>query len=195
MYVQVKSSNGINTMPVETRLLSQRRIFLEGEIDQKMACSIARQMMTLMEEDRRTPIDIYINSPGGSVDAGLLIYDLIHTCDTPVRMYCLGCAGSMAAVLFASGEHGRYMMPHSELMLHEPGLGNLVTGNSTSLKSISYGLQEIKEQINFLLVKHTGRTKEEIDEATSYDHYFSAEESVDFGLCDHIVGFAEMIGG
>lgn len=194
MYVQVKSSNGISLVPVETRLLAKRRIFLEGEINQEMACEFVRRVMILAEEDPEKPIDIMINSPGGEINAGWMLYDVIQSSKTPLRLFCLGRAYSMAAVLFASGKSGRYMLPNSELMLHEPLLGNRVSGSSSSIKSISDSLLETKRKMNAILVKHTGRTEEEIENVISYDHYFTAEESILFGLCDKIVGFGEMMG-
>lgn len=194
MYVQVKSSNGISLVPVETRLLAKRRIFLEGEINQEMACEFVRRVMILAEEDPENPIDVMINSPGGEINAGWMLYDVIQSSKTPLRLFCLGRAYSMAAVLFASGKYGRYMLPNSELMLHEPLLGNRVSGSSSSIKSISDSLLETKRKMNAILVKHTGRTEEEIESVISYDHYFTAEESILFGLCDKIVGFGEMMG-
>lgn len=194
MYVQVKSSNGISLVPVETRLLAKRRIFLEGEINQEMACEFVRRVMILAEEDPEKPIDVMINSPGGEINAGWMLYDVIQSSKTPLRLFCLGRAYSMAAVLFASGKYGRYMLPNSELMLHEPLLGNRVSGSSSSIKSISDSLLETKRKMNAILVKHTGRTEEEIENVISYDHYFKSEESILFGLCDKIVGFGEMMG-
>lgn len=193
MYTQVKSSNGITLVPLETRLLSSRRVFIEGEINQEMACRFARQMMTLVSEDPRRPIDVWINSPGGEINAGLMMYDVIQTCTTPIRLICMGRAYSMAAVLFASGGHGRYMLPNSELMLHEPLLGNRVQGNSSSIKSISDSLLQTKQRLNRILAKHTGKTEEEIDEATRFDHYFQADESIEFGLCDEITTFDNLM--
>ena len=101
----------------------------------------------------------------------------------------------MGAVLFACGNHGRYMLPHSELMLHEPLLGNRVGGNSSSIKSISESLLETKRKMNQILSKHTGKSEEEVEKATSYDHYYSPEESKDFGLCDQIVDFSMIMEG
>lgn len=195
MYIQVKSSNGITLVPMETRLLAQRRIFLEGEIDEKTACEFAKQMMLLVEEDAVKPIDVLINSCGGEVNSGLMLYDMIQSVKTPVRMICMGKAYSMAALLFASGKSGRFMMPHSELMLHEPLLGNRVGGNSSTIRSISESLLETKRKMNQILIKHTGRTEEELEKAMSYDHYFSPQESLEFGLCDKIVGFDEIMEG
>lgn len=193
MYTQVKSSNGITLVPLDTRLLSSRRIFIEGEINQEMACEFARKVMLLVQEDSRRPIDVWINSPGGEINAGLMMYDIIQTCQTPIRLVCMGRAYSMAAVLFASGRHGRYMLPNSELMLHEPLLGNRVAGNSSSIKSISDSLLQTKQRLNRILAKHTGKTEEEIDEATRFDHYFQADESISFGLCDKITTFDHLM--
>lgn len=193
MYTQVSSSNGITLVPLETRLLTSRKIFLEGEINQELACSFVRQVMVLAQEDSSQPIDVWINSPGGEINAGLMMYDVIQSCDAPIRMICMGRAYSMAAVLFASGRHGRFMLPNSELMLHEPLLGNRVGGNSSSIKSISDTLLQTKQRLNRILAKHTGKTEEEIDEATRFDHYFQADESVQFGLCDEICNFAELM--
>lgn len=193
MYTEVRSSNGITLVPLETRLLTDRKIFLEGEINQELACAFVRQVMVLAREDSTLPIDVWINSPGGEINAGLMMYDVIQSCDAPIRMICMGRAYSMAAVLFASGRHGRFMLPNSELMLHEPLLGNRVGGNSSSIKSISDTLLQTKQRLNRILAKHTGKTEEEIDEATRFDHYFQADESVQFGLCDEIRDFAELM--
>ena len=106
----------------------------------------------------------------------------------------MGKAYSMAALLFASCSKGqRYMLPHSELMLHEPLLGNRIGGNSSSIKSISESLQETKRKMNQILAKHTGKTEEEVEKATGFDHYFSPEESIAFGLCDEIIGFDKVM--
>ena len=101
----------------------------------------------------------------------------------------------MAAVLFASGRFGRYMLPHAELMLHEPLLSERIRGNSSSIKSISDSLIETRKKLNRILSTHTGRSEEEIKAATSYDHYYSAEESIAFGLCDKKVFFDEIMEG
>lgn len=195
MNVQVKSSNGITLVPLESRLMADRSVFIEKEITEETAITFAKQVMLLCQEDNRKPIRVFINSPGGEINSGLMIYDIIQSCSTPIELYCLGKAYSMAAVLFASGNHGRYMLPHAELMLHEPLLGNRISGNSSSLKSISDTLLETKRKLNQILAQHTGKTEAEMEEATRYDHYFSAEESIDFGLCDNIYSFQEIVGG
>ena len=189
MNIEVKTSAGIHLIPMETRFLSQRKVFIEGEITQESACEIAKQILLLTKEDDKKPIDVMINSPGGEINAGLLMYDVIQASKAPLRMFCLGIAYSMGAVLFASGNNGRYILPHSELMLHEPLLGNKIAGNASSIKSISDTLMETRKRMNEILARHTKKTEEEVEAATSFDHYFKAEECVDFGLADEIIEF------
>lgn len=194
--VQVKSSSGITLVPLESRLMASRRIFIEGEIDADAACEFVKKVMLLNSEDAHAPIDVFINSTGGEINSGMLIYDVIQESRAPIRMFCIGRAYSMAAVLFGCGNHGRYILPHGELMIHEAGLGiQFVRGNSSSVKSISDSLLETKRKMNRILAKHTGKTEEEVENATGFDHYFSPEESIEFGLADKIIGFNEMMEG
>lgn len=194
MNIQIKSSNGITLMPLETRLLASRKIFIEGEINTETACEFVKQVLHLNQEDNKKPIDVLINSVGGEINSGMLMYDVIQSSKAPIRMFCMGKAYSMAALLFASGAKGqRYMLTHSELMLHEPLLGNRIGGNSSSIKSISDSLQETKRKMNQILAKHTGQTEKEVEKATGFDHYFSPEESIAFGLCDEIIGFDKVM--
>jgi ATP-dependent Clp protease protease subunit len=195
MNVLIKSSNGISQVSADSKLLSQRKVFVEGEITSEAACDFIKKIMILNAEDLGKPIDVLINSPGGEINSGMLMYDAIQASKAPIRMFCIGRAYSMGAVLFACGNHGRFMLPHSELMLHEPLLGNRVGGNSSSIKSISESLLETKRKINRILAKHTGKSEEEVEKATSYDHYYSPEESMDFGLCDKIVDFNVIMEG
>lgn len=195
MNVQVKSSNGISLVPIESRLMANRKIFIEGEINAESACEFVKKVMLLNSEEPRGTIDVLINSPGGEINSGMLMYDVIQASKLPIRMFCIGRAYSMAAVLLACGNHGRYILPHGELMIHEPLLGNRVSGNSSSIKSVSDSLLETKMKMNKLLAKHTGKTERDIEKATSYDHYFSPKESVSFGLCDGIVEFDKILEG
>ena len=195
MNVQVKSSNGITLVPVDSRLMAHRKIFIEGEIDAEAACAFVKKVMLLNVEDSQKPIDLLINSPGGDINSGMVMYDVIQGSKAPIRMFCIGKAYSMGALLFACGNHGRYMLPHGELMLHEPLLGNCVGGSSSSIKSISDSLMETKKKMNRILAKHTGKTEEEVEAATGFDHYFGPEESIEFGLCDQIVGFDKIMEG
>lgn len=193
MNILVKSSNGITQVSADSKLLSQRKIFVEGEITSETACDFIKKIMILTGENAYKPIDVLINSPGGEMNAGMLMYDAIQSSKVPIRMFCVGRAYSMAAVLFASGTHGRFILPHAELMLHEPLLGNKVGGNSSSIRSISESLLASKKMMNQILAKHCGRSEEEMDRMTSYDHYFSASESMDAGLADEIVEFSKLL--
>lgn len=195
MNVLIKSSNGISQVSADSKLLSQRKVFIEGEITPEAACEFIKKIMVLNADDSGKPIDVLINSPGGEINSGMVMYDVIQASKAPIRMFCIGRAYSMGAVLFACGNHGRYMLPHSELMLHEPLLGNRVGGNSSSIKSISESLLETKRKMNQILSKHTGKSEEEVEKATSYDHYYSPEESKEFGLCDQIVDFNMIMEG
>lgn len=190
MNVLIKSANGITQVSADSKLLSQRKVFIEGEISPEAACEFIKKIMVLNAEDSVVPIDVLINSPGGEINSGMVMYDVIQSSKAPIRMFCIGRAYSMGAVLFACGNNGRYMLPHSELMLHEPLLGNRVGGNSSSIRSISESLLETKRKMNQILAKHTGKSEEEVEKATSYDHYYSPEESKEFGLCDEIVDFS-----
>lgn len=195
MDVQVKSSNGIKLVPIESRLMASRKIFIEGDVTAEMACDFAKKVILLNSEDAETPIDVMINSAGGEINSGMLIYDVIQASKAAIRIFCIGKAYSMGAVLLACGSHGRYILPHGEVMIHEPLLGNRVGGNSSSIKSISDSLIDTKNKMNQILAKHTKKTVEEIEEATGFDHYFGPEESVEFGLCDEVVGFDKIMEG
>lgn len=193
--ILVKSSSGIQQVSIESKLMSgHRQLFIMGEINANSAMDFLKQVMYLNTEDNSRPISVFINSPGGEIDNGLLVYDAIIGSRAPIHMFCTGCAYSMGAVLFAAGKE-RYMLPHSKLMLHEPLLGERIGGNASSIKSISESLLETKSMMNKLLAFHTGKTEEEMDKMTSYDHYFTAKEAVEMGLADGIKDFGEMLEG
>lgn len=184
--VEVESNSGVREVNLKTKHLMNRRIFLDDSIDTESANDIISQLMYLREQSNE-PIHIIINSPGGSVNDGLMIYDVIQSMDIEVYMYCTGMAASMAAVLLAGGQKGRrYILPHSKVMIHEPLIRDGVGGSATSIKNIAESILQTKEVTNTILAKHTGKTIEEIDKATAYDHYMSAKESVEFGICDKI---------
>lgn len=194
MQIQQKSSSGITLVPIESCFLSSRRLFIEGEIDTESAVDFLKNLLYLTEQDQEKPITVLINSPGGQVNAGLLIYDAIQACPAPIRLFCIGKAYSMACLLLACGKKGqRYILPSSETMLHEPHLYEGVGGSASSIKSISDSILAKKRKINGLLVKHTGRSEEEIEQVTRHDHYLSAKESLEFGLVDEIVDFSRLL--
>lgn len=194
MNVLVKSSNGISQVPMESKLMAdRRRVFVEGEINSESALEFVKKIMYLNGESK-APIEVLINSPGGEINSGLLMYDAIVGSTAPIRMICIGKAYSMGAVLFVCAKE-RYMLPNSELMLHQPLLGGRVSGNASSIRSISDSLLETKVKMNKLLAKHTAKSEEEIDEATAFDHYFSPQEAIEFNLADKIISFGEMMEG
>ncbi|MBQ3277926.1 MAG: ATP-dependent Clp protease proteolytic subunit [Clostridia bacterium] len=189
MMIQQKSSGGLHLIPSETKLLADRIVFLEGEIDADSANEFGREMLFLVHEDPEAPITVIINSEGGEVNSGLLVYDIIRTCGVPVRTVCTGKAFSMAAVILACGTMKRCALPHAEILIHEPLLGNRISGSTSSLKSISDSLLTIKRKMNAILAELTGHSEDEIDQATSYDHLLNAEEAREFGFIDEIIDF------
>lgn len=178
------SNNDIVT--IDTIQRDNRCISIFGEITMESALITSQEILCL-ESLSDEPIHILINSAGGSVEAGLLIYDVMKACHCQINTYCLGIAASMSALLFAAGSTGcRYIYKHSRTMIHEPLLLGL-SGSSSSIKCIANNMTKIKNQLNEILANHTGHSLKEINKATLSDNYMSAEESVVFGMCDHIV--------
>lgn len=178
---------GIEQVDLQTKLFSEGKIFITGEVDEDMAMDVVLKLMYLTEEFES--IEIYINSPGGSVNAGLVIYDCIQALKDKVQidMYCIGMAASMGAVILAGGQKGhRYILPHSKVMIHEPLIAGGMGGSASSIKNTADSILETKALINGILSEHTGKTIEEIDEATSFDNYMNATEAVEFGLVDEV---------
>lgn len=187
MYTIVKSSNGITLVPSESRLLSDRKLFIEGEITSASACEFVRNIVLLVKEDAEKPIDIYINSPGGEVNAGMLIYDTIKGIKTTINMHCIGLAASMAAIILAGGNNGhRGILVHSKIMIHEPLIAGGVGGSATSIKRTAESIMETKKLSVQLLAADTGKTEEEVEKAIAFDNYMNADEALCFGLVDYI---------
>ena len=182
-----KSASGSAAVAMNDALLEEdRAIFLENVIDDEMAAGFFKQVMHLAKKPG--PIKVFIFSSGGSVTAGKAIYDVMQCCGTEVHTYCIGAAASMAAILLAAGTKGhRYILPHAEVMIHEVLVPGGVGGSATNIRKISESIDATKQVMNGILAKHTGKSIEEIDEATSYDHFMTAEEAIEFGICDHII--------
>lgn len=193
MLIQVKSSSGLTTVPVESRLMASRKIFIEGAITPETAVEFTKQVAYLGMEDAQEPIDILINTPGGEINSGLLIYDIIQTAGLRFRTYCIGRCYSMGAVLLACGNDGRFILPHGEVMIHEPALGGSLGGSSSTIHSIAESLLQTQRKMNEILAKHSKMSVEEVEKQTRYDHYLSAEEAVEAGLCDEIRTFAKFL--
>ena len=185
--IEEESCNGNREISLRTKHFTNVKLFLTGEVTEEMANHFVSEFLYLVEKGE--PVDIYINSPGGSVNAGLVIYDVIQSCadKIEINMYCTGMAASMGAVILAGGQKGRrFILPHSEVMIHEPLIAGGMGGSATSIKRKADSILETKAITNGILALHTGKSVEEIDEATSYDNFMNAKEAVAFGICDEI---------
>ena len=171
---------------IYSRLLKDRIIFLGQQVTADLANSLVAQMLFLQSEDPKEDIHLYINSPGGSVTAGLAIYDTMQfiTCD--VATYCMGQAASMGAMLLTAGAAGkRYALPNSSIMIHQPLAG--MQGTAEEIMIQRKELRRVKDRLNNLQVKHTGKTLEEIENSTDRDKFMTAEEALAFNLIDKVV--------
>lgn len=143
--------------------------------------------MLLVKEDSNKPIDIYINSPGGEVNAGLMIYDTLKGIKTEINIHCIGMAASMAAIILAGGQKGhRFILPHSKTMIHEPLISGGVGGSATSIQRTAESIMETKRLTVELLAKDTGKKEKDIEAAVAFDNYMNAKETIAFGICDSI---------
>jgi ATP-dependent Clp protease, protease subunit len=171
---------------IYSRLLRDRIIFLGSEVTDALANSIIAQLLVLDSEDPKKEVSLYINSPGGSVSAGMAIYDTMQYVSAPVSTICLGQAASMGAVLLAAGEKGRrFALPHARVMLHQP-LGGF-SGQVTDIEIAAREMLHIKRQLNGIVAKHTGQDVEKINSDTDRDFYLSADEAVAYGVVDAVV--------
>ena len=193
--IAIKSAGGIQQVALSAFLGQKRNVFILGEITEETAIGFLQQIMYLNYEDDVMPIKVFINSGGGEINSGMMMYDVIQKSRAPIQLYCIGKAYSMAAVLLACGKKGnRYLLPHSKVMIHEPLIPYGVGGKSSSVQTISESLLKTKREMETLLAKHTGKTAEEIAENTKTDHFFEAEEAVAFGMADEVKEFDEMMG-
>lgn len=191
MQIIKKSSSGIQSLPLDAMLLAQRKVFLTDTITTKSANAVLQQLLFLESEDSSAPIKLIIDSPGGEVNAGLMLYDQIKGMDVPIEMYCVELAASMAAIILAGGKPGhRFILKHSKVMIHEPLISSSsggVCGSASSIQKTAESILETKRILTELLAQDTGRSVEEIENAVSYDNFMNAEEAVAFGICDIIV--------
>lgn len=185
-----ESSRGYDLISIQDEMLAHRELELAGEVDADSANALIRQMRYLQRQDPDAEITLYINSPGGGVDSGLALYDVMQAISCPIRTVCVGLAASMAALLFIAGDR-RDMLPHSRLMIHDPLIVQ-TGGSALRLKAVSDDLMETRRITASVIAEHAGRSLEEILEKTASDCFFRAEEAVAFGLADHIITrFAE----
>lgn len=185
-YVVEKSGREERAMDIYSRLLKDRIIFLQGQVDDQMANLIVAQMLFLQFDDPKNDIHIYINSPGGSVTAGLAIYDTMQFVSCGVATYCIGQAASMGAVLLTAGSKGkRFCLPSARVMIHQPMAGSEGTATELLLHTKEFG--RLKKRLNEILFKHTGRPLDEIERDTDRDKFMSAHEAVEYGLVDRVM--------
>ena len=185
-----QTSRGERSYDIFSRLLSDRIVFLGEAVSDASASLVIAQMLFLEAQDPEKDIQLYINSPGGSVSAGFAIYDTMQYIKCDVSTICIGLAASFGAFLLAGGTKGkRIALPNAEIMIHPPAIqGNGIQGQATDIKITSDHIQKSKGRLNAILAKNTGKSMEEITLATERDNYMTATEAVDFGLIDKIIG-------
>lgn len=188
-YVVTQTSRGERSYDIFSRLLADRIIFLGEEVSDSSAGIVTAQMLFLEAEDPERDIQLYINSPGGSISAGFVIYDTMQHVKCDVSTICLGMAASFGAFLLAGGAKGKRMaLPNAEIMIHQPAVhGNGLHGQATDIKIAADHILRSKERLNRILAENTGKSVEEIETATERDHYLSAQEALEFGLIDQII--------
>ena len=181
-----QSGRGERSYDIYSRLLKERVIFLIGPVNDMTANLVVAQLLFLEAENPDKDISLYINSPGGSVTAGMSIYDTMQFVKPDVSTLCIGQAASMGAFLLAAGAKGkRLSLPNSRVMIHQPSGG--FSGQSTDIQIQAKEIMYLREKLNAILAKHTGRSAEEIDRDTERDNFMSAEESVKYGMIDKVI--------
>ena len=185
-YVIEQTSRGERSYDIYSRLLKDRIIFLGEEVTDASASVIVVQLLFLEAEDPGKDINLYINSPGGSVTAGMAIYDTMNFIKCDVSTICIGMAASMGAFLLSSGAKGKRMiLPNAEVMIHQPSGG--ARGQATDIKIVADNILKTKKKLNEILAANTGKPLEQIEIDTERDNYMSAQEAVDYGIVDSII--------
>lgn len=184
--VEQTSRGGERSYDIYSRLLKERIIFLADEVNDQTASLVVAQLLFLESEDPNKDIQLYINSPGGSVTAGMAIYDTMNYVKCDVSTICIGLAASMGAFLLSSGAKGkRFALPNAEVMIHQPSGG--AKGQATEIQIVAENILKTKKKLNEILAANTGQTVEKVTEDTERDNFMSAEEAKEYGLIDEIV--------
>ena len=181
-----ETCEGIQRFDVRDQMLADRQIELAGPIDANSVACAARCLLHLQKCDPQAPVTLFINSPGGEVQSGLALYDVMQTLSCPVTTICLGMAASMAALVFVSGAR-REMLPHSRVMIHDPLIGGGLGGSALSVKARADDLMRIRDITAGVIARHSGMSIERVFELTASDTYFEAKEAVEAGLADRII--------
>ena len=181
-----KTGNGERAYDIYSRLLKDRIVFVGGEVEDDMANAIVAELLFLQAQDPKKDISMYINSPGGSVTAGLAILDTMKMISCPVATYCVGQAASMGAVLLAAGEKGkRHALPNSRIMIHQPWGG--AQGKASDIEITAKEILRLKEVLNGILAEASGKTLDEVTTDTDRDHFMSAAEAKAWGIVDKVL--------
>ncbi len=185
-YVIEKTSGGERSYDIYSRLLQERIVFLNNEVNDDVAGLIVSQLLFLESQDTTKDISLYINSPGGSVTAGLAIYDTMNYIKCDVATYCMGMAASMGAFLLSGGAKGkRYAMPNAEIMIHQPSGG--ARGQETEIRIVADHILQTREKLNRIMAENTGKPFDVIQADTERDNYLTAQEAMEYGLIDHVI--------
>ncbi|HBO99454.1 MAG TPA: ATP-dependent Clp endopeptidase proteolytic subunit ClpP [Verrucomicrobia bacterium] len=185
-YVVEQTGRGERTYDIYSRLLLDRIVFISGEVNDEMANAVVAQLLFLQSQDPKKQINVYVNSPGGSVTAGLAIYDTMQFVSCPIATYCIGQAASMGAVLLTAGTKGlRHALPHARIMIHQPWGG--AEGKASDIEITAREILRLKDILNGILAQHSGKKKADVVKDTDRDHFMSAEEACDWGLIDKVV--------
>ena len=185
-YVVEQTGKGERTYDIYSRLLLDRIVFISGEVNDEMANAICAQLLFLQSQDPKKEISCYVNSPGGSVTAGLAIYDTMQFVKCPIATYCLGQAASMGAVLLSAGTKGRrFSLPNARIMVHQPSGG--AEGKATDIEITAKEILRLKDVLNGILAKHSGKKFEDVVRDTERDYFMSAEEAKEWGLIDEVL--------
>ncbi len=185
-YVVEQTGKGERTYDIYSRLLLDRIVFISGEVADDMANAIVAQLLFLQSQDPKKQINVYINSPGGSVTAGMAIYDTMQFVKCPVATFCIGQAASMGAILLTAGTKGlRHALPNARIMIHQPSGG--AEGKATDIEITAREILRLKESLNRILAKHSGRKYEDVVADTERDYFMSAEEAREWGLIDKVI--------
>jgi ATP-dependent Clp protease protease subunit len=185
-YVVDNTGRDERVYDIYSRLLKDRIVFLGTQVTSDLANTVVAQLLYLQSEDPKADIHLYVHSPGGSVTAGLAIYDTMQYVSCDVATYCMGQAASMGALLLAAGAPGkRYALPNASIMIHQPLAG--MQGTAEEIKIHVANLTKMKRRLNEILLRHTGKSLEEIEKDTDRDNFMSAEEARSYKLVDHVV--------
>jgi ATP-dependent Clp protease protease subunit len=185
-YVVEQTGRGERTYDIYSRLLLDRIVFISGEVNDEMANAVSAQLLFLQSQDPEKEISVYINSPGGSVTAGLAIYDTMQFVKCPIATYCIGQAASMGAILLTAGApKRRFALPNSRIMIHQPWGG--AEGKASDIEITAKEILRLKAILNEILAKHSGRKLADVERDTDRDYFMSAEEAQKWGLIDEVV--------